>query len=69
MPHAVVKDFAMIKNSIVGWHSSVGKWARLGGVAVLGEDVHIKDQIFINGCKVLPHKQVSADILEPKIVM
>ena len=51
-----VKDFSWIKDSIIGWHSSVGRWARLDATTVLGEDVHVKDEIFTNGATVLPHK-------------
>ncbi|KAJ3216684.1 mannose-1-phosphate guanyltransferase [Dinochytrium kinnereticum] len=64
-----VKDNAWVKDSIVGWHSSVGRWARLDNTTVLGEDVHVADEIFVNGGSVLPHKTVSASIMEPQIVM
>jgi mannose-1-phosphate guanylyltransferase len=37
-----VKDFARINDSIIGWGSSVGKWARIDNKSVIGEDVHIK---------------------------
>ncbi|KAJ3318137.1 Mannose-1-phosphate guanylyltransferase 1 [Blyttiomyces sp. JEL0837] len=69
MKGSSVKDNAWIKDSIIGWHSSVGRWARLDNTTVLGEDVHISDEIFVNGGSVLPHKSVSANILEPMIVM
>jgi NDP-sugar pyrophosphorylase family protein len=45
-----------VKDSIVGWHSSVGRWARLDNVTVLGEDVHVSDEVYVNGGSVLPHK-------------
>ncbi|KAI8927163.1 nucleotide-diphospho-sugar transferase [Entophlyctis helioformis] len=69
MRGSTIKDNAWVKNSIVGWYSTVGRWARLDGVTVLGEDVHIKDEIYTNGATVLPHKSVGTDILEPQIVM
>lgn len=69
MPHVTAKDNSFVKDSIVGWHSSVGKWARIGNTSVLGEDVHVSDEVFMNGGAVLPHKSVGGDILEPKIVM
>jgi len=31
---------------------------------VLGEDVKIKDELFINGCSVLPHKTISQNVTE-----
>lgn len=59
----------MVKNSIVGWHSTVGRWSSLMNTSVLGEDVHIGDEYLLNGAKVLPHKSVTRDIMEPEIVM
>ncbi|KAI8909257.1 nucleotide-diphospho-sugar transferase [Powellomyces hirtus] len=69
MEGSTVRDNAYIADSIVGWSSSVGRWSRLEGVTVLGEDVHIADTIYVNGACVLPHKSVSANILEARIVM
>lgn len=69
MAGVTVKDFSWIKDSIIGWHSSVGRWARLDATTVLGEDVHVKDEVFTNGATVLPHKSVGANILSPQIVM
>lgn len=66
---AKVKDFAWVHSSIVGWHSSVGRWSRLEGCSVLGDDVTIKDEIYVNGGSILPHKSISANITEPQIIM
>lgn len=38
-----------MKSTIVGWHSTVGRWARLENVSVLGDDVTIADEIYVNG--------------------
>jgi len=40
----------------------VGKWARVDNISVLGEDVQIYDELYINGAKVLPHKGVTESI-------
>ncbi|KAJ3301665.1 Mannose-1-phosphate guanylyltransferase 1 [Kappamyces sp. JEL0829] len=56
MGGATIKDYAWVKDSIIGWYSSVGKWARIDATTVLGEDVHVKDEVFTNGATVLPHK-------------
>lgn len=69
MRGSTCKDFSMVKDSIVGWHSSVGRWARIDNTTILGEDVHIIDQVFCNGATVLPHKSVKEDIMSPQIVM
>ena len=38
-------------------------------VTVLGEDVTVRDELYINGGNVLPHKEISASVPEPKIIM
>ena len=64
-----VKDHAWIKNSIVGWRGVIGRWARLENISVLGEDVSVSDEIYVNGGSILPHKSISANIEVPQIVM
>lgn len=64
-----IKDHAWIHSSIIGWHSTVGRWARLENVTVLGDDVHVGDEVYINGGSILPHKSVSANVSEPSIIM
>jgi mannose-1-phosphate guanylyltransferase len=44
-----IKDHAWVKSTIVGWHSTVGRWARLENVTVLGDDVNIADEVYVNG--------------------
>lgn len=39
---AQIKDFARVADSIIGWGSSVGRWARIDNKSVIGEDVHVK---------------------------
>ena len=56
--------------SILGWKSTVGKWCRVTNLAVIGEDVQIKDESYLNGTKILPHKGVGGDHGElNKIIM
>jgi len=69
MEGARVKDHAWVKSTIVGWNSTVGRWARLENITVLGDDVNIKDEVYVNGASVLPHKSISSSLLEPSIVM
>lgn len=64
-----VKDHAWIKSTIVGWNSVVGKWARLENVSVLGDDVSIADEIYVNGGSILPHKSIKANVDVPAIIM
>ncbi|KAJ7534999.1 hypothetical protein O6H91_12G013800 [Diphasiastrum complanatum] len=64
-----IKKHACISGSIVGWHSTVGQWARVDNMTILGEDVHVSDEIYTNGGVVLPHKEIKSSILKPEIVM
>lgn len=43
--------------------------ARLENVTVLGEDVNVKDEIYLNGVRILPHKSISSSVPEPQIIM
>lgn len=48
----------------------MGSWARLDNKAVVGEDVFIADEVFLNGAIVLPHKDIKESIYEEgKIIM
>lgn len=69
MRGARVKKHSCIASSIIGWHSTVGQWARIENMTILGEDVHIRDEIYSNGGVVLPHKEIKSNILKPEIVM
>ncbi|OWM70023.1 hypothetical protein CDL15_Pgr025872 [Punica granatum] len=69
MRGARVKKHSCISSSIIGWHSTVGQWARVENMTILGEDVHVGDEIYSNGGVVLPHKEIKSSILKPEIVM
>ncbi|XP_071452161.1 mannose-1-phosphate guanyltransferase beta-A [Hetaerina americana] len=66
---ARVRSHSWLEGSIVGWGSSVGQWVRLEGAAVLGEDVIVGDELYVNGGQVLPHKNISSSVPEPTIIM
>lgn len=59
MANANIRDHAWIHSSIIGWNSTVGRWTRVENITVLGDDVSIKDELYVNGASVLPHKSVS----------
>uniref|UniRef100_A0A7S4HPG9 mannose-1-phosphate guanylyltransferase n=1 Tax=Vannella robusta TaxID=1487602 RepID=A0A7S4HPG9_9EUKA len=66
---SVIKSNSFVQNSIIGWDSSVGSWARLEAVTVLGADVHIGNEVYVNGGRILPHKTIKDNIPEPSIIM
>lgn len=51
-----IGDGTFIANSIIGWNCCIGNWCRLEDNCVLGEDVDVKDCIFLKGTRVCPHK-------------
>ncbi|KAF0287799.1 Mannose-1-phosphate guanyltransferase beta [Amphibalanus amphitrite] len=69
MRGAHIKSHSWIENSIVGWRCVVGRWVRMENVTVLGEDVIVQDEIYVNGGIVLPHKSIAASVSEPRIIM
>lgn len=38
-----VDTYSYMDGSILGWKSSIGKWCRVTGLAVIAEDVQVKD--------------------------
>jgi len=66
---ARVRQHSWLDSCIIGWECTVGQWVRMENVCVLGEDVNVKDEIYLNGGKVLPHKSIGASVTEPQIIM
>ncbi|CAL8091403.1 unnamed protein product [Calicophoron daubneyi] len=66
---SVVRAHSWISNCIVGWRCTVGHWVRMENVSVLGEDVMVSDELFVNGARVLPHKSIAQSVVEPQIIM
>jgi len=66
---ARIGSYSWISNAIVGWQARIGRWVRVEGVSVLGEDVSVNDELFVNGGIILPNKSISKSIVQPQIVM
>lgn len=66
---ATVKSHTWLDSCIIGWRSVVGCWVRMENTTVLGEDVIVKDELYINGGQVLPHKSISTSVPDPQIIM
>ncbi|XP_014376040.2 mannose-1-phosphate guanyltransferase beta [Alligator sinensis] len=64
-----IRSHSWLESCIVGWRSSVGQWVRMENVTVLGEDVIVNDELYLNGASVLPHKSISESVPEPRIIM
>ncbi|KAL7068358.1 nucleotidyl transferase family protein [Cryptosporidium serpentis] len=65
----VIEDFSKIKSSIIGWNSKIGKWVRINGLSVFGEDVTISNEAFINSAIILPHKSINSSIIQPNMII
>ncbi|KAF4529625.1 hypothetical protein B566_EDAN017071 [Ephemera danica] len=66
---ATVRSHSWLDGCIVGWRCVVGRWVRMENCTVLGEDVIVKDELYINGGQVLPHKSIAASVPEPQVIM
>lgn len=65
----IIRSHAWLDSCIIGWKSVVGKWVRIEGTTVLGEDVIVQDELYVNGGQVLPHKSITLSVPEPQIIM
>jgi len=56
-----IAGLTLIEGSIIGWKCKIGKWVRINGLTVLGEDVELKDECYLNGTMILPHKAIATN--------
>ncbi|XP_062971515.1 mannose-1-phosphate guanyltransferase beta isoform X3 [Cynocephalus volans] len=66
---AHIRPHSWLESCIVGWRCRVGQWVRMENVTVLGEDVIVNDELYLNGASVLPHKSIGESVPEPRIIM
>ncbi|XP_027270048.1 mannose-1-phosphate guanyltransferase beta isoform X2 [Cricetulus griseus] len=66
---AHIRSHSWLESCIVGWRCRVGQWVRMENVTVLGEDVIVSDELYLNGASVLPHKSIGESVPEPRIIM
>ncbi|MED6108425.1 hypothetical protein PIB30_023833 [Stylosanthes scabra] len=66
-----IKENAVVIHAIVGWKSSIGRWARIQasgdynaklGVTLLGESVTVEDEVVVVNSIVLPHKTLNVRV-------
>ncbi|CAH8330877.1 unnamed protein product [Eruca vesicaria subsp. sativa] len=56
MRGARIKEHACVSDSIVGWDSTVGSWARVANITVLGKDANVVDaEVYSNGVVIQDH--------------
>lgn len=64
-----IMEHSKVDNCIIGWTSKIGRWTRLENHCVLGEDVEVKDELYLNGAVVLPHKEIKDNVPTPSIIL
>lgn len=60
---------SFISHSIIGWNNKIGMWCHVENYSVFGDDVEMKDGLFVNEVRVLPNKGISKHCFEPEIIM
>ncbi|KAF5746854.1 mannose-1-phosphate guanyltransferase alpha-like isoform X1 [Tripterygium wilfordii] len=72
-----IKENAVVLHSIVGWKSSLGKWARVQadgdynsklGVTILGEAVTVEDEVVVTNSIILPNKTLNVSVQDEIIL-
>ncbi|VDL80542.1 unnamed protein product [Nippostrongylus brasiliensis] len=66
---SVIRTHSWINQSIIGRKCSIGRWVRIENNSVIGDDVVVNDELYLNGAQVLPHKSISSNVPEPHIIM
>ncbi|KAL3853469.1 hypothetical protein ACJMK2_017005 [Sinanodonta woodiana] len=66
---AHIKSHSWLETCIIGWKCVIGRWVRMENVSVLGEDVSVNDELYVNGGRILPHKAISDSVPDPQIIM
>lgn len=65
----LLEGYNVIDQTIVGWESKIGKWAYIKGLTVLGRDVTVAPECFVNQSIILPHKRVVNSIITPNLII
>jgi len=69
MEGVTIQKNSWVDSSIIGWESRLGRCVRMEGVSVLGRDVRIADELYVNGGMILDHKAIKDTVPEPAIIM
>lgn len=66
---STIRTHSWINQSIIGRKCSIGRWVRIENNSVIGDDVVVNDELYLNGAQVLPHKCIASNVPEPHIIM
>jgi len=67
-PDVKIGDFASVNGAIIGEGAQIGKHVKISSGCIIGDQAKIKDNLHLSGeFAVCPAKEVSENILKPKI--
>lgn len=64
-----LRSHTRLDGCIIGWDCTIGRWVQMENTCVLGEGVEIKDELYMNGARILPNKTISQSVHEPSVIM
>ena len=67
--NVVINEYSFINDCIIGWKSQIGKWVRMEELCVIGEDVNIKDEVYLKNNVILPNVTIKASPKEGSVIM
>jgi len=66
---STINSNTFIENTIIGWGSRIGKWCRLKGTTIIGEDVSLADEVSVEESLILPNVAVKKDVPKNSIII
>ena len=69
MAKTTIKGYCYIEGTIIGWSNTIGMWTRIEGLTVTSEDVTFRDELFVHGIIVLPHKSITTNQSNPGTII
>ncbi|GMT24490.1 hypothetical protein PFISCL1PPCAC_15787, partial [Pristionchus fissidentatus] len=64
-----IQPNALVAQSIIGRKCNIGSWVRMEGLSVLGDDVVVKEELYLNCAQVLPNKSISTSVPQREVIM
>ncbi|GMR50229.1 hypothetical protein PMAYCL1PPCAC_20424 [Pristionchus mayeri] len=69
LAETIVQPNAFVTQSIIGRKCNIGSWVRMEGSSVLGDDVVVKEELYLNDAQVLPNKTISTSVPQRAVIM
>lgn len=62
LDNTIIKEYSYIDGSIIGWNNKVGKWVRITGLSITGEDVSISDELSVDSSIIMPNLSIKSNL-------